>query len=150
MQGTIELRGTSGQGDYVQTFNVSDTPSNEINSVLRYLWARTRIGRLSDFNFNKNNPENKAQITSLGLSYNLLTAYTSFIAVHEVIRNPEGNSKDVKQPLPLPKGVSNLAVGGACAKVPEPEFYVILILTAMILILTFSRRRILGAIKRSK
>jgi Ca-activated chloride channel family protein len=149
-QGTIELRGTSGQGEYVQTFNVSDTPSHNINSVLRYLWVRTRIGRLSDFNFNRNNPEYKSQITSLGLTYNLLTAYTSFIAVHDVVRNTEGQSKDIKQPLPLPKGVSTLAVGGACAKVPEPEFYVIMIITAMILILTFGLRKMLGAIKINK
>lgn len=62
----------------------------------------------------------KDEVTSLGLAYNLLTKYTSFIAVYEKIRNPEGKATDVKQPLPLPKGVSNNAVGGGINKTPEP------------------------------
>jgi Ca-activated chloride channel family protein len=125
-QGTIELRGSGGRGPYVQTFDVTHSIPLKMNHALRYLWARTRISRLSDFNFNGVNSENQAQITSLGVTYNLLTAYTSFIAVHEVIRNPEGNSKEVKQPLPLPKGVSNSAVGASCSNVPEPELTLML------------------------
>ena len=62
----------------------------------------------------------KAEITELGLKYSLLTAYTSFIAVHEEIRNPGGQAQDVKQPLPLPQHVSNLAVGGDTRSVPKP------------------------------
>jgi Ca-activated chloride channel family protein len=42
-----------------------------------------------------------------------LTRYTSFIAVREVVTNPTGSADDVKQPLPLPLHVSDLAVGGA-------------------------------------
>jgi Ca-activated chloride channel family protein len=55
------------------------------------------------------------QITDLGLKYNLLTKYTSFIAVRERLTNPNGNAKDVEQPLPLPLGVSDMAIGD------EPE-----------------------------
>ena len=54
----------------------------------------------------------KKQLVSLGLTYNLLTRHTSFIAVHEVIRNPLALGEDVVQPLPLPAGVSDYAVGG--------------------------------------
>ena len=56
----------------------------------------------------------------LGLTYELLTRYTSFIAVHEVVRPMDGSATDVAQPLPLPKGVSDLAVGGGMAQGPEP------------------------------
>jgi Ca-activated chloride channel family protein len=108
-QGAITVSGTSGHGLYTQSFDVAKTQPLEANSPLRYLWARKRIGRLSDFNFNGES-EKKDEIVSLGLTYNLLTAYTSFIAVSEVLRNP-GDSEDVNQPQPLPLHVSNLAVG---------------------------------------
>ena len=50
-------------------------------------------------------------MTELGLRHSLLTRYTSFVAVYELLRNPEGEAADVRQPLPLPEGVSNHAVG---------------------------------------
>jgi Ca-activated chloride channel family protein len=119
VQGTVTLTGTGGEGTYRQVFDVSQIEPHEANRALRYLWARTRIARLSDYRTDSPDPDRQGEITSLGLTYNLLTAYTSFIAVLEEIRNPEGEAKDVKQPLPLPKGVSNLAVG-SYATVPEP------------------------------
>jgi Ca-activated chloride channel homolog len=65
-----------------------------------------------------------AEITAIGLGYSLLTPYTSFVAVHEVVRNREGQADDVDQPLPLPIGVSDLAVGGgSVATGAEPELY---------------------------
>jgi Ca-activated chloride channel family protein len=112
VDGSIELTGTGGNKEYARTFYAAQTQPSETNRPLRFLWARSRIARLSDFNIKRANPENKAEITHLGLTYNLLTAYTSFIAVNDVIRNLEGNSEDVDQTLPLPLHVSNLAVGG--------------------------------------
>ncbi len=121
--GTITLSGTGGRDEFVKTFDVSQTAASDKNSALKYLWARNRIARLSDFNVNRNNPDTKGEVTSLGLTYNLLTEYTSFLAVHDAIRNPEAAAQDVNQPLPLPRHVSNLAVGGSCASVPEPELF---------------------------
>jgi Ca-activated chloride channel family protein len=122
-EGTITLTGTNGIGPFVKTIDVSETLVSGENSALKYLWARARIARLSDFNVNRNNPDTAGEITSLGLTYHLLTDYTSFLAVHEMIRNPNGEALDVHQPLPLPKHVSNLAVGGGCSSVPEPELF---------------------------
>lgn len=133
--GTIELTGAGGQEDFAQIVQVADSRPMEANRALRYLWARSRIARLSDFNAQLSNPENKEEITTLGLTYNLLTAYTSFVAVHEIVRNTEGPGDDVVQPLPLPKHVSNLAVGGSVANVPEPEMLLLLIIAAMLLAL---------------
>jgi Ca-activated chloride channel family protein len=118
--GRIEVSAKTATGRYSQTFEVSETKPSEINSALRYLWARSRIARLSDFNFGRDNPEAKEEVTSLGLTYSLLTQYTSFTAVLDVIRNKAGKAKDVNQPLPLPQHVSDLAVGGYQAS-PEPE-----------------------------
>ena len=60
-----------------------------------------------------------AEITSLGLTYGLLTRYTSFVAVQEIVRRTAEDADDVDQPLPLPEGVSDLAVGVTAG--PEPE-----------------------------
>jgi len=59
------------------------------------------------------------EVTSLGLTYNLLTAYTSFVAIDSQVRLVDGHAVTVKQPLPLPQGVSNYAVGEG-AKLAAP------------------------------
>ncbi len=144
--GEIEISGKTGNGDYVQTVQVSETRPLEVNSALRYLWARSRIARLSDFNFGKGNPETKEEVTSLGLTYSLVTPYTSFIAVLEVIRNPEGQGQDVDQPLPLPLNVSNLAVGDYTAG-PEPEMVLLLTVALFMSSVLILHRRRLARIK---
>jgi len=50
------------------------------------------------------------EVTALGLKYSLMTPYTSFVAVDQVKR-ADGQLVTVKQPLPLPEGVSDLAIG---------------------------------------
>ena len=139
-KGKVAISGITGNGPYQHDVEVADIRPMEINSPLRYLWARTRIGRLSDYNPNTRNDEEKRAITSLGLTYNLLTAYTSFIAVDETIRNPSATAKDVTQPLPLPKNVSNLAVGGIVTSVPEPNLMLLLLLIAGFPALLFIRK----------
>jgi Ca-activated chloride channel family protein len=111
--GTIELTGKTGQGEYVSRLDVAGAQPDEGNSALRYLWARSRIAELSDYGSSDISEESVKEITALGLKYNLLTRYTSFIAVREVVTNPTGNAQDVKQPQPMPIRVSDLAVGGA-------------------------------------
>ncbi len=91
--------------------------------ALRWLWARKRISSLSDHYWNK--PEdNRNEIVSLGLKYSLLTPFTSFVAVDEIIRNPNIKAREVKQPLSMPAGVSNLAIGSR-RNVPEPSLFVL-------------------------
>jgi Ca-activated chloride channel family protein len=67
---------------------------------------------LSDYNRLREQDERVKEVTNLGLTYNLLTAYTSFVAIDTRIRLKDGQSITVKQPLPLPQGVSDFAVGG--------------------------------------
>lgn len=130
--GTITLSGRHGTGLYSQAFPVDQVEPEARNEALKYLWARERIARLSDYNARGNTPGQREAIVNLGLRYNLLTAHTSFVAVDEVIRNTGTQGQDVKQPLPLPKGVSNLAVGGAPTPVPEPEYW-LLVLASLVL-----------------
>ena len=142
--GNIRITGVTGEGDYAQSFKVSQTLCSEINRPIRHLWARDRIARLSDYNPKAASEENRAEITSLGLTYNLLTAYTSFIAVHEEVRNFDKKATDVKQPLPLPKNVSNLAVGGPVMNVPEPELGYLIMAMAVIALFLWLKRKVWG------
>jgi len=91
---------------------VANVKPLKTNLALRYLWARHRIAILSDYNRLSPADERVKEVTNLGLTYNLLTQYTSFIAIDTQIRLKDGKARTVKQPLPLPQGVSDYAVGG--------------------------------------
>jgi Ca-activated chloride channel family protein len=134
--GKIRVTGVGGQGDYENVFDAAEAESSEDNRVLRYLWARERVRRLSDDG--SENDETRLAVTDLGLNYELLTRYTSFIAVHDVVRNPNGQAKNVDQPLPLPQGVEDTAVGAVA--VPEPELPMLLMLILLLFGLTRVRR----------
>ena len=114
-RGEIVVTGTNGQGRFRQAVNVASAREDAGNDALRYLWARHRIARLADNNLLSNSDARVKEVTDLGLKYNLMTAYTSFIAVDSAVRNEDGNSTTVNQPLPLPSGVTDAAVGGAMA-----------------------------------
>jgi Ca-activated chloride channel family protein len=91
------------------------------NGALRYLWARHKILRLADMNkLTGKDAARIKEVTQLGLKYNLMTEYTSFVAVDTIVRADGARSQTVRQPLPLPQGVSDLAVGAkACKKMPR-------------------------------
>lgn len=136
LTGMFELIGKTGRGEFVTSLNVAAVQPEEGNRALRYLWARSRISELSDYGAGDVAPDRVKEITELGLKYNLLTQYTSFIAVREQVTNSQG-AEDVEQPLPLPLGVSDLAVGS------EPELVVLVmasLLIGLIMILRARRR----------
>jgi Ca-activated chloride channel family protein len=103
------------------------------------LWARSRIAELSDYGASNVSDERAKEITQLGLKYNLLTQYTSFIAVRETVTNQSGSADDVDQPLHLPVGVSDMAVGS------EPELVWLIVASLLVGLVMFIRwRRPLG------
>jgi len=135
VSGTFELRGRTGQGDYLTRLDVAGVEPDEANRALRYLWARSRITELSDYGSRDLDADRISNVTSLGLKYNLLTQYTSFIAVREVVRNTQRPAEQVEQPLPLPQGVSDLAVGS------EPEIVWLMAASVVIALTMVLRRR---------
>ena len=130
--GTIRVTGQGGEGQYEKVFDVAEAEPAAGNQALRYLWARARVARLADYGAD-NSDETRKAVTALGLKYELLTAYTSFIAVHEQVRNTDGSAQAVEQPLPMPQGVSDFAV-------PEPELPLMLALVVLLLSLTAAGR----------
>ena len=111
--GTVTLTGKVGRKPWRQTFDLSKVKADSANAALRYLWARERIKGLDYLvsGYENENDPNAKKILELGLKYNLMTNYTSFIAIDEVVANKDGQQTTVKQPLPLPEGVSDAAVG---------------------------------------
>ncbi len=115
-EGSINITGTSGEGAYTKTLAIKDFAVDERNAALTYLWAREKIKVLDDYaSLNMYTNDLEGEITALGLKYNLLTQYTSFVAIDNQLRNEDGTYTTVHQPLPLPEGVSNCAVGGVAS-----------------------------------
>lgn len=110
-RGSIILKGHSGAGKYKQELKIDQLRKGESdNAALKYLWARERIRWMDDYALaGFALPGHKEQILGLALEYNLLTRFTSFIAIDSEVRNAGGQQQTVVQPLPLPQGVSDAA-----------------------------------------
>ncbi len=123
--GSLKIYGLTGDGDLKQTVNIKT--DNAQNQALKYLWTREKIKLLGDYaslgndhwSTSNNKEAIKKEITELGLKYNLLTDYTSFVAVDTEVSNPNGSSSLIKQPLPLPKNVENSAISTVSSNQPD-------------------------------
>ena len=154
--GRIIVTGQGGAGPYEASFDVSTEAEKGMkNPALRPLWAREKVRALADDSMIQTHlrgsgvdAETKREITTLGLTYGLLTDYTSFVGVDETPREVLDKLATVAQPLPLPKGVSNQAIGSSQMTVshsggshsssgaaPEPSVMGLLMITAMGLLL---------------
>ena len=141
--GAIEISGKTGRGLYQTSIPVVPKSVDARQGALRHMWARARIANLSDFGPNEPGEARVAEITSLGLTYSLLTRYTSFVAVHEIVRRTTDDAADVDQPLPLPAGVSDRAVGMTSGLEPELMWIAVLLLAVLgrTALLRMNRRR---------
>ncbi len=139
--GTIEITGKTGNQNYSMEIPVSEITPLETNHAIRYLWARTRVEQLTDYGTSMEiDEEVQKEVTEIGLTYSMMTDFTSFIAVTDTIRNQTGESTDVNQPLALPSHVSNLAVGGYTAG-SEPEMMLLAVSLAIIMAIGLICRR---------
>lgn len=122
-QGVLVVEGRNADGPQRLTVDLAQAQARE-GAALRLLWARERIAALGDEEAIAGGQPHKAAITALGLRHGLLTDYTSFIAVDRVVRNPNpALARSVQQPLPLPEGVSELALSAEVPTTPEPALW---------------------------
>jgi Ca-activated chloride channel family protein len=116
----IEISGRTGHGAFHHAIDLRPADARQENHALRALWARKWVEVLEDeFHMGGGKPVEDA-ITDLGLFYNLLTPFTSFVAIDSEIVNRTGKADTVRQPLPMPEGVSNYAVAASQAIMPSP------------------------------
>jgi Ca-activated chloride channel homolog len=116
-QGTLRLRGKMAGSDYVREIPVQFPESEKRHDVLATLWARTRIDDLMGQDYGgaqqgTMKAELKQTITQLGLEYRLMTQFTSFVAVEEMVVNQGGQQRTVEVPIEMPEGVSYQGVFG--------------------------------------
>jgi Ca-activated chloride channel family protein len=122
---SLLLTGTAASNSYTVELPINTAQQTDQGELLPILWARHRLMRLSDWAGNAVEL-NRSAIIDLALKYSLLSRYTSFIAVDEVIANPNRDAKNVQQPLPLPQGVETSAL--AAQPMPEPELMLLILL----------------------
>jgi Ca-activated chloride channel homolog len=125
LDGSINIDGITGNSGYSVSLDLGSFQADEENKSLMYLWARKRIQLLEDYeSLSYGDDENIInEIISLGLQYNLLTAYTSFIVIDSIVRCDSCTAETVNQPLPMPEGVNDEAIGGYNS-VADYGFYV--------------------------
>jgi Ca-activated chloride channel family protein len=114
---TITLRGTTGEGPFERKIEVNLPGEAQENDVLASLWARAKVDHfmgqdLAGMQRGNPDPAVKEEILGLGLRYQLLTQFTSFVAV-EHLRITEGDTvRTVPVPVEMPEGVSYEGVFG--------------------------------------
>ncbi len=104
--GVIKIRGKQGARPYYRELRVDLPAAQSAHPAVPLLWARHRIDALD------NDPANSEAVTKLGLSYGLMTQYTSYIAVENKIVNEGGQMRSVEVPVEMPEGVSHDGIYG--------------------------------------
>jgi Ca-activated chloride channel homolog len=114
---TIKLKGKMSGRDVVREIAVALPDAQPQHDVLATLWARTRIDDLmaqdlQGIQSGHARADVREPITQLGLEYRLMTQFTSFVAVEEMIVTDGGQPRRVEVPVEMPEGVSRRGVFG--------------------------------------
>ncbi|MGH9532675.1 MAG: VIT domain-containing protein [Terriglobales bacterium] len=126
-KGTIRLRGKRAGEAFVRNIRL-DLPGTEPeHDVLATLWARQRIDHLmaQDWNGAQQGNMQKAlqeQVTDLSLQFRLMTQFTSFVAVEEMVVTDGGEPRTIQVPVEIPEGVSHEGVFGERQEVKVAQF----------------------------
>ncbi len=113
--GVIRLKGKMSGREFVREIAVDFPEAEAQHNVLSSLWARRRIDDLMGQDYtgaqqSEMKPELQETITNLGLEYRLMTQFTSFVAVEEMIVTDGGQPRRIDVPVEVPEGVNREAV----------------------------------------
>ena len=110
----VTLKGKIKDRPYEERIRVFLPSWNPENCSLAVVWAREKIKYLMLEKLGGRAKNIEQEVTELALEYNLMSQYTSFVAVDEVI--PEGSDttlpRTIAIPVPMPEGVSFTGVFG--------------------------------------
>jgi Ca-activated chloride channel homolog len=110
-EGAIVIRGHGPDEPLEGRIVLEDAVTGEQNAAIETLWARQRVSRLADLVALEEDDAQVQELTRLGIEHHILTAYTSFVAVDTEVRAGGEKVEKIRQPLPLPLGVRDSAVG---------------------------------------
>ena len=111
-KGMIRLKGMMSGREFVREIPV-DLPDQETqHDVLATLWARRKVDDLmgedmSGVQAGKMRNDLKAEITNLGLTYRMMTQFTSFVAVEDSVPGDGLEPRRVVVPVEAPAGSPN-------------------------------------------
>jgi Ca-activated chloride channel family protein len=108
--GTLILKGKMGGNDFVRNIPVHFPENDARHDVLPALWARQRIADLTAQDYAgiqqaTVRPDLRETITQLGIEYRLMTQFTSFVAVEEMIVTDGGKPRRIDVPIEAPEGM---------------------------------------------
>lgn len=112
-RGTIRLKGKIAGNDFTREIPVELPETMASHDVLASLWARARIDSLMGQDFAGAQTGNMRQdlrdtITQLGIEYRLMTQFTSFVAVEEMIVTDGGQPRRIDVPVEVPAGFNQI------------------------------------------
>ena len=115
-RGTIRLKGKMAGSDFVREIPVELPENMALHDVLAPLWARARVGNLMSEDYagaqsGNMRTELKDAITQIGIEYRLMTQFTSFVAVEEMVVTDGGLPRRIDVPVEVPQGVKTGADG---------------------------------------
>ena len=127
-QGNVRLTGKMSGKPFAREIRVTFEREQEQHEALASLWARAKVDDLmgQDWAGVQNRtprPEIKQEITQLGLTYRLMTQFTSFVAVEETTVTEGGEPRRIEVPVEMPEGVSYEGVFGDRAQVAQKASY---------------------------
>ncbi|HZH33935.1 MAG TPA: VWA domain-containing protein, partial [Pyrinomonadaceae bacterium] len=103
-KGVIRLKGKAAGREIVREIPVTLPENEPAHDTLATLWARSRVEDLTKQDYENKKPEVREAITNLGLEFRLLTRFTSFVAVEELIVTEGGQPRRVDVPIESPEG----------------------------------------------
>jgi Ca-activated chloride channel homolog len=115
--GTLRLKGKMAGNDFVRDIPIQFPDNEARHDVLAALWARQRIDDLMGQDLagaqtSNMRPDLKETITQLGLEFRLMTQFTSFIAVEEMVVTDGGQPRRIDVPVEVPEGMNRGAIYG--------------------------------------
>lgn len=116
---TVKISGVIAGQRWNQELRVALPAHEEANDVIATLWARKKIHELSrqmynEWGYMEADQDIIDEITDTALDYQIMSEYTSFVAVSEEVRtDPDGNPMTIQVPVNMPDGVSYDGVFGS-------------------------------------
>lgn len=105
--GSVTIQGQTGRGPWERTIPLTLPARSAQHSSLPVLWARAKIDALMGLDLvgmqtGTPNPDVKSQIVALGEEFNVMSQYTSFVAVDKLRVTLGGKPRLVHVPVELP------------------------------------------------
>jgi len=122
--GQVTVHGKIGGQPWSSTFRVNLPDAELENDSLASIWARAKVEDLMSQDWmgaqtGQPKPDIKEDIIKVALAYNLMTQYTSFVAVETMTVTSGGQPRTIAVPVEMPEGVSYEGVGLAETQTEE-------------------------------